>query len=109
MLCLGLHDLLIHCRTLLLKLLLLLFFALFCYAVLLGQLAELDLVKGHVPVNLLLIFKFLITGVISNDKCSYVVLVDALKALLLNEGPGKLLLLSLGQVLRLFALLVHVD
>ena len=65
---LGLHDLLIHCRTLLLKLLLLLFFALFCYAVLLGQLAELDLVKGHVPVDLLLIFKFLITGVVSNYK-----------------------------------------
>ena len=65
---LGLHDLLIHGGTLLLKLLLLLFFSLFCYAVLLGQLAELDLVKGHVPVNLLLIFKFFVTGVISHHK-----------------------------------------
>ena len=81
-------ELHVHGRPLLLQLLLLLLVALFLDAVLLCQLTEFDLIKGHVPIDGLHIFHLLLHGVVGDEKSLWAAFFNALKPILLNQLPG---------------------
>mmetsp|Transcript_14845 Transcript_14845/g.18586 ORF Transcript_14845/g.18586 Transcript_14845/m.18586 type:complete len:238 (-) Transcript_14845:1810-2523(-) len=80
---------LVHSSALILQLLLLLLIAFFLNALLLGKLAEFDLVKGHVPVDGLRVLHLFLQRVVADHQGLWTPLFHTLKPILLDEGPGK--------------------
>jgi len=69
--------------------------AFFCDALLFGLFSELHFVKSHVPVDLLIVLVLLLPGVVSHSQRLRVIRLDAIEALLLDQLPSELKLVSL--------------
>ena len=98
---LGLLELLQHGRLLLFKLLLLDFVAFLCNSGLLCVFSILNFIKSHIPVNCLLVFKLLISRVVSNCHSFRTIGFHTIKPILLDELPGKFFLVFASQLLTL--------
>lgn len=99
---LGMLHLLEHGCLLLLKLFLLLLVTFLVDPLLLLELAELHLVKGHVPINGLLVLHFLLCRVVCHDESLKTVFIDAIEAILLHKLPSQVFLVLPGHDRVLF-------
>lgn len=92
-----LHELNVF-RLLALKFFLLVLVALFLDALLGGHLTEFKLIECHVPVDALVVLVLLLPRIVAYTQTLRVIGHIILKALLLNQLPGKLILILLSEL-----------